>query len=248
MIGQAAETLRMPYTDKANKIKSTQVSPISEKYIPGNLIQATLNTPITIPIGELMAMSAKLHKQMIKELQVQMIRFADVNDIGTNDLPPAQAIPQIHNVIARPNQRKPTEQGLLVIIKVNLGLGEKKFWVNAIVDLGSEVNIISQPVAKELNKEYPVLPLEEAHCANANRNQGVLTGKFSKVMMFQGSITMSAALFVGGQKVSFQMLLGHPWIRGNMVSMIEQVDGTYLIYKDLYNKGWETELLVVSEP
>ncbi|KAK0229824.1 hypothetical protein EDD85DRAFT_956925 [Armillaria nabsnona] len=30
--------------------------------------------------------------------------------------------------------------------------------------------------------------------------------------------------------------------------MREHVDGTYLIYEDPYDKGWQTELLVVSEP
>ncbi|KAK0433675.1 hypothetical protein EV421DRAFT_1741363 [Armillaria borealis] len=108
--------------------------------------------------------------------------------------------------MARPNKKRPEERGSLVIIKVNLGLGEKKFYVNAIIDSGSE-----------LNKEYPVLPLEEACCANANGNQSILTGKFSEVMLFQGTVATSAALFVGSQK-------------------------------DPYDKGWQTELLVVSEP
>ncbi len=94
------------------------------------------------------------------------------------------------------------------MIKVNIGLGDRKLWVNAIVDSGSEVNIISRAVAKELNKDYPVMPLEEACCADANGNQGVLTGKFSKVLLFQGSVVTNAALFLGSYKVNFQMLLG----------------------------------------
>ncbi len=248
VVGQAADTSRMPYSEDANKIKQTRTTPISERYVPGNLIQAALSTPITIPIGELMATSAELRKQMIKELQTQTVRFADINEGGANNSPTTQSTPQVHNLTARPSMKKPEERASLVIIKVNLDLGDKKFWVNAIVDSGSEVNIISRPVAKELNKEYPVLPLEEARCADANGNQGVLTGKFSKVMMFQGAVTTSVALFIGSQKVSFQMLLGRPWIRGNMVSMRERVDGTYLIYEDPYDKGRQTELLVVSEP
>ncbi len=248
VIGQGAETARMAPTEDANKTKTVRATPISERYVPGNLIKAMLNMPITIPIGELMATSSELHKQMVKELQARTVRFAEVNEEGVNNSTPSQATPQVHNLTARPNMKKPEERALLVIIKVNLGLGEKKFWVNAIVDSGSEVNIISRPVAKELNKEYPVLPLEEAHCSDANGNQGVLTGKFSEVMMFQGSVMTSAALFVGSQKVSFQMLLGRPWIRGNMVSMRERVDGTYLVYEDPYDKGRQTELMVVSEP
>ncbi len=43
--------------------------------------------------------------------------------------------------------------------------------------------------------------------------------------------------------MSFQMLLGCPWIQGNMVSMRECVNGTYLVYEDPYDKGWQTELM-----
>ncbi|PBK93500.1 hypothetical protein ARMGADRAFT_1030123 [Armillaria gallica] len=114
----------------------------------------------------------------------------------------------------RPESKKPDKRALLVMIKVNLGLGDWKLWVNAIVDSGSEVNIISRLVAKELNKDYPVMPLEEARCTDVNGNQGILTGKFSDVSLFQGSVVMNAALFVGSYKVNFQMLLGQPWIRG----------------------------------
>ncbi|PBK94062.1 hypothetical protein ARMGADRAFT_1079541 [Armillaria gallica] len=230
VVGQAVETSRMPYTDEVNKIKSTWSTPISERYIPGNLIKAALSTPITIPIGELMATSTELRKQMIKELQTWTVRFADVNNDEANTSLPMQPDPQVHNMTARPNTKKPEERASLVIIKVNLGLGEKKFYVN------------------ELNKEYPILPLEEARCADTNRNQGVLTDKFSEVMLYQGTVATSAALFVGSQKVSFQMLLGRLWICGNMVSMREHVDGMYLIYEDPYNKDWETELLVMLEP
>ncbi|KAK0229825.1 hypothetical protein EDD85DRAFT_793727 [Armillaria nabsnona] len=143
VVGQAVEILRMPYTDEVNKIKLTWTTPISERYIPGNLIKAVLSTPITIPIGELMATSAELYKQMIKELQTQTVRFADVNDDSTNPSLHMQPAPQVHNLMVRPNMKKPEERALLVIIKVNLGLGEKKFYVNAIIDSGSEVNIIS---------------------------------------------------------------------------------------------------------
>ncbi len=137
---------------------------------------------------------------MVKELQARMVRFAEVNDKGVNNSTPSQALLRYTNLTARPNMKKPEERASLVIIKVNLGLREKKFWVNTIVDSESEVNIISRPVAKELNKEYPVLPLEEACCSDMNGNQGVLTRKFSEVMTFQGSMTTSAALLLGARR------------------------------------------------
>ncbi len=166
-----------------------------------------------------MAQSAELRKQMIKELQTRTVRFENDKENETRTLPSRIDTARVHSLTSRPEGKKLDERASLVMIKVNIGLGDRKLWVNAIVDSGSEVNIISRAVAKELNKDYPVMPLEEARCADANGNQGVLTGKFSEVLLFQGSVVTNAALFVGSYKVNFQMLLGRPWIRGNMVSM-----------------------------
>ncbi|KAK0435518.1 hypothetical protein EV421DRAFT_1908595 [Armillaria borealis] len=248
IVGQRAESSRLNPSDEISKTKATRGPPIAERYSPGNLIKTTLNTPVTMPIGELMAQSAELRKQMIKELQTRTVRFENGKENEARNLPSTINTAHVHNLTSRPEGKKLDERASLVVIKVNIGLGDQKLWVNAIVDSGSEVNIISRPVAKELNKDYPVMPLEEARCADANRNQGVLTGKFSKVLLFQGSVVTNAALFMGSYKVNFQMLLGRPWIRGNMVSMKEKVDGTYLVYEDPYNTGKQTELLVVPEP
>ncbi|PBK82458.1 hypothetical protein ARMGADRAFT_1090341 [Armillaria gallica] len=248
IVGQRAESSRLNPGNETSKTKAVRGLPIAEKYSPGNLIKTTLNTPITVPIGELMAQSAELRKQMIKELQTRTIRIEEGKENDAQNRPSTLNSAHVNSLTTRPESKKPDERASLVMIKVNLGLGDRKLWVNAIVDSESEVNIISRPVAKELNKDYPVMPLEEARCADTNGNQGILTGKFSDVLLFQGSVVTNAALFMGSYKVNFQMLLGRPWIRGNMVSMKEKIDGTYLVYEDPYNTGKQMELLVVPKP
>ncbi len=212
IVGQRAENSRMNPSDETSRNKAIRGLPIAEKYSPGNLIKTTLNTPITVPIGELMVQSAELCKQMIKELQTCTVRIEEGKENDARNWPSTLNSARINSLTTRPESKKPDERASLVMIKVNLGLRDRKLWVNAIVDSGSEVNIISRPVAKELNKDYPVMPLEEARCADANRNQGILTGKFSDVLLFQGSVVTNAALFMGSYKVNFKMLLGRLWI------------------------------------
>ncbi len=37
----------------------------------------------------------------------------------------------------------------------------------------------------------------------------------------QAGVITNAVFFVGSQNISFELLLGRPWIRGNLVSMDE---------------------------
>ncbi|KAK0489710.1 hypothetical protein EDD18DRAFT_1110068 [Armillaria luteobubalina] len=162
IVGQRAEGARLNLGNEVSKPKVVKGPLIAEKYSPNNLIKSTLDTQITLPIGELMAHSTELHKQMIKELQTRTIRIEDDKENGVHTSSNIDKVARVHNLTSRSEGKKPEEQASLIIIKVIVGLGDRKLWVNAIVDSGSEVNIISRTVAKELNKDYPVMPLEEA--------------------------------------------------------------------------------------
>ncbi|PBK94281.1 hypothetical protein ARMGADRAFT_1029422 [Armillaria gallica] len=78
---------------------------------------------------------------------------------------------------AWPIWAEPMIRAKLIIIKVELGVGDKKILVDAIIDSGSEINIVSQNIVHELNKIYPVTPLEQIRCLDANGNQGTLHGR-----------------------------------------------------------------------
>lgn len=45
----------------------------------------------------------------------------------------------------------------------------------------------------------------------------------------------------------FDLLLGRPWQRGNLVSIDEWIEGTFLVFKDLHNTGINYELLVEQD-
>jgi hypothetical protein len=78
---------------------------------------------------------------------------------------------------------------------------------------------------------------------DANGGAGNLQGHISGVSLKCGSVETFANLYVG-DTVPFDLLLGRPWQRDNLVSIDERIDGTYLVFKDSKNIEVTYELLV----
>ncbi|KAK0462391.1 uncharacterized protein EV420DRAFT_1639608 [Desarmillaria tabescens] len=221
---------------------------ITKRYEPDSLMKSALNAPVTVPMGELMACNPELRKQIIKELQYRTLKMVENQGLANSTYLETEDEPARVNLVRmQPIRSEPIIRSNLIMIKVDLGVGDKKLLVDAIVDSGSGINIVSQSVAHELNKQYPLTPLEEIRCSDANGNQGMLYGQFNNVNLKQANIVTNAAFFVGSCHVNFQLLLGRPWIRGNLVSMDERVEGTYLVYGNPKRPKDYTELLAVDE-
>jgi hypothetical protein len=78
---------------------------------------------------------------------------------------------------------------------------------------------------------------------DANGGAGNLKGHISGVSLKCGSVETFANLYVG-DAVPFDLLLGRPWQRDNLVTIDERMDGTYLVFKDPDNVEVTYELLV----
>jgi hypothetical protein len=79
---------------------------------------------------------------------------------------------------------------------------------------------------------------------DANGGRGQLQGWIRDVEFTCGAATTMTDLWVS-QKAPFALLLGHPWQRGNLVSIDERDEGTYLIFKDRETRRPRFELLAV---
>ena len=78
---------------------------------------------------------------------------------------------------------------------------------------------------------------------DANGGAGSLKGHISDVLLKCGSVETFANLYVG-DGVPFDLLIGRPWQRDNLVSIDEHTGGTYLVFKDPQNIEITYELLV----
>jgi hypothetical protein len=83
-----------------------------------------------------------------------------------------------------------------------------------------------------------------ANMSDANGGRAQLQGRINDVDLRCGDAFTVADLWVS-EITPFTMLLGRPWQRGNLVSIDEHKEGTYLIFKDQDTRLPRFELLAV---
>jgi hypothetical protein len=103
--------------------------------------------------------------------------------------------------------------------------------VTAVIDTGSQLNIVSQSTVQQ-KIQLPVDLTKGTTMSVANGESGQLDGLIRKVPLRCGAVLTEANLFVGQDHLPFDLLLGCPWQLQNKVSIDERKNGTYLVFKD----------------
>jgi hypothetical protein len=101
---------------------------------------------------------------------------------------------------------------------------------NAIVDTGSQLDVVCADVAA-LKVQRPADMSHVTNISEANGRKGQLQGYISDVDFTYGGVLMRIDLWVS-QQATFELLLGKPWQRGNLVSIDKWEEGTNLVFKD----------------
>jgi hypothetical protein len=177
-------------------------------------------------LRQLIVTSKEIHSDIQELIKVKNIRAVYLGHVRD------------HPLIA--NFYWPRTEGILIKIDVKIGAGRR---VCAIIDTGSQLNIVRANVAKShLHREINMHQIVNMSDANGGCMQ--LQGRINDVDLRCGDGLTIADLWVS-EITLFTMLLERPWQRGNLVSIDEREEGTYLIFED-----WETrlprfELLVV---
>ncbi|KAJ7270988.1 hypothetical protein C8J57DRAFT_1507947 [Mycena rebaudengoi] len=118
--------------------------------------------------------------------------------------------------------------------------------VVAIMDTGSQLEVIRQGVAERVLLQ-PTDITRTIQMNDANGGESTLHGRVDRVRMYCGGVKTVANLYVSGNQVPFDLLLGRRWQRQNFVGIDERKDGTYLIFKDPKTLEPKYELLVQTE-
>ncbi|KAH9830316.1 uncharacterized protein C8Q71DRAFT_862606 [Rhodofomes roseus] len=168
-----------------------------------HVLGKVLNTPVTLPVGEIFGIS----KEMSSHLQ----------EVLKPKAPPK-------NIVAA--AFGPRSKGALIYLRMEVD--ERP--VTAIIDTGSQLNIASRKLWKtHLNRPMDIA--RSCQMNDANGGAGALRGLVENVPLTCGNVRTFANLYIG-ERVPFDLLLGRPWQRGNYVSIDERVDGTYLMFKN----------------
>lgn len=186
-----------------------------------------LNTKVEISIGEVFAVSRELSAMLTDALRMK--------SAGT--IEPTEAVPVGFTM----QGLRTKTRGLLI----KLEMACKGRPVTAIIDTGSEVNIVREDIAMDVI-QYPVDMDATMKMNDANGGEGTLRGKMENVVLTMGGLVTRAHMYLG-KETPFKLLLGRPWQRGNRVDITEEEDGTYLVFKDSVSRRPRYKILVTPD-
>ncbi|KAJ6499509.1 hypothetical protein C8R47DRAFT_1258610 [Mycena vitilis] len=128
-----------------------------------------------------------------------------------------------------------------VLIKIDVTTGGRT--ISAIVDTGSQLDVVRTDIAA-LKIQRPIDMSRIMSMNDANGGKGQLQGFIGDVEFNCGGVLTFTDLWMS-QQAPFELLLGRPWQRGNLVSIDERDEGTYLVFKDRETRKPRYELLAI---
>jgi hypothetical protein len=192
------------------------------------VIKNILNTPVTLPMREVLASSKELSDQLSDMIK----RKATVAPMTAQ----ASSVPLRARAFL-------LEKSCGTLITLDVMCGNKP--ITAIIDTGSQLNVVSEECWKQAIR-MPLDIKQTVAMNDANGGKGTLSGLVCDVPLKCGAVKTLANLYIG-KNAPFDLLLGRPWQQDNRVCIDERKDGTYLQFKDQNTFQPRFEVLVNSE-
>ena len=206
---------------------TTRASAVSRHVDPFSVLNKVLNTELTLPVGELLGVSKEVSSRLTDLLKVTRNVETTTNSATiTPDLTPDLTSDSIPD--------SPQENSVFLLraqsplIQVLVTCNGKSLM--AIIDSGATQNICSAKCWKE-RINLPMDNKETVRMRDVHGNTSQMLGIVRNVPLTFGSVTTWANLFVSDQ-VHFDLLLGRPWFRDNLVNLNERKEGTYVSFHD----------------
>ncbi|KAJ7090144.1 hypothetical protein C8R44DRAFT_648412, partial [Mycena epipterygia] len=196
---------------KISKKPGPRQSAVSSHVNPQEVMNAILNSEVKLSTGQVLAVAPGIANALIEVLKLK------------NAPRPVPAATIIANMMQNIAEDTPLNR----LIQMQVVIGGKT--VNAIVDTGSMLNVVSRGAWRNLISHISMDITKHINMGDANGGQSQLRGYLKDVPLTMGGVESTASFWVG-DKVPFEVLLGRPWQRGNYVSIDERRDGTYLVF------------------
>ncbi|KAF4563846.1 hypothetical protein EYR36_003090 [Pleurotus pulmonarius] len=200
------------------------------------LFRRGMQSTFEISFREYLAVSKFAREQLLAMFKGRSMKIASENAVPEPVKNTTVAIPQSLEVHL---DSEDTTRGPLIVVPMRFG----KEIIHAVVDSGSQLNIIHAEVYKKCIR-LPVDTSKVLTMNDANGGSGELRGYVADIHLTCGSVDTVASLYLG-HKAPFNLLLGRPWQRANRVSIEERDEGTYLVFRPR-NENTKYELLVLE--
>ncbi|KAJ6482260.1 hypothetical protein C8R47DRAFT_1217910 [Mycena vitilis] len=190
-----------------------------------SIIERILDLTIPMTVREAFVSSKEIRTGILETIRLKNVK--------------AVLLGKSHNNPLVANWNWPRTEGILIRVEVETN-GKT---VTAIIDTGSQLDVVRADVAA-LKIRHPVNMCKVMSMNDANGGRGELRGYISDVEFNCGGVMTRTDLWVSHQ-APFELLLGRPWQRGNLVTIDERDEGTYLVFKDPETRQPRYELLAI---
>ncbi|KAJ7226577.1 hypothetical protein C8J57DRAFT_1535068 [Mycena rebaudengoi] len=190
------------------------------------VLDRLLNLPLPLSIGEAFAFSKEIRNGIQERIRMKNVKAVLIGRSSN------------HPILA--NWTWQRSEGVLIKVEMETTAGRK---VLAIVDTGSQLDVVRADIAA-LIIHRPVDMTCITNMNDASGGRGQLRGRIDGVEFNCGGVTTKTDLWVL-QQAPFELLLGRPWQRSNLVSIDEREEGTYLVFKDPETRRPRYELLAI---
>lgn len=218
--------------DSEKRAYAPRKSDVMEKIDLGTVMKKVLDTQLSLSLAEIMGVSREMSGAMTGALKMKKPEPVIVGRVDIDK-------PRRTFVREEPVNTLGKEK----LIKICVECDGRP--IEAVVDSGSMLNIMSTDIAHQVVRR-PVDKRRKINMSDANGGTHPLDGIASGVPLKCGSIPTITDIFVADH-VPFDLLLGRPWQRRNMVGIDERQDGTYLVFKEPDSDQVMAELLVIPE-
>jgi len=214
-------------TSKKATAPATRSSAVARHVDPFLVLNKVLNTELTLPVGELLGVSKEVSSRLTDLLKVtRNVETSTNSAVITPDLTPDSTSELTSDSLDENSVLLLRAQSPLIQVLVTCN-GKS---LMAIIDSGATQNICSAKCWKE-RINLPMDNKESVRMRDVHGNTSQMLGIVRNVPLTFGSVTTWANLFVSDQ-VHFDLLLGRPWFRDNLVNLNERKEGTYISFHD----------------
>lgn len=202
---------------------ASRASDVSKSVDPAKIAEKLLDLPVTLQVRDIAGSSREVASSLI-----DMLKLKKVDTVSA-----ASITPTSHLITSR--------TGSLIRLQMECNFKPVTF----IVDTGSQLNIISEKVCKNIVRK-PINTGEAITMNDANGGTGRLLGLVEDIPLKLGHVTTPISAYVA-ENPPFDGLLGRPWQQAHKIGIEEREDGTYLMFPA--TRGYpKSEMLVISQP
>ncbi|KAI9068670.1 hypothetical protein FKP32DRAFT_1555612, partial [Trametes sanguinea] len=179
-----------------------KASQISKNVDPTSVLDKILDSPVTLSVREVVGVSKDVASCLQDVLKVKKAELATA---------------PVSNLVTSKTSS---------LIRLEMECNQKP--VSFIVDTGSQLNIISEKVCKNIVRR-PINMDEAISMNDANGGSGRLLGLVEDIPWKIGHVKTPISAYVA-ENPPFDGLLGRPWQRAHKIGIEERDDGTYLTF------------------